>query len=237
MIIYPLNALANDQLYFRLAPLLLRQLNDPGITFGRFTGQVRASADRRAEESRLLDNDALREALGLRPSVSRLPRSWLLSRSEMLETPPHILITNYAMLEHLLLLPRNAPLFRNARLRFVVLDEIHTYAGAQAIEVAFLLRKLKVQLGLKPGDLQVVGTSASLNIEERGELTRFASDLFGEGFDASTDLISGHREIHPELRSGSAAVTLGAKRWQEVGEVVSVMQEGDNPTVEGWNEV
>ena len=55
----------------------------------------------------------------------------------MLETPPHILITNYAMLEHLLLLPRNAPLFHNARLRFLVLDEIHAYAGAQAIEVAW----------------------------------------------------------------------------------------------------
>ena len=203
VIIYPLNALANDQLYFRLAPLILRQLRDPGITFGRFTGQVRASADRRAEESRLLDNDALRNALGLASSVSQLPRSWLLSRGEMLETPPHILITNYAMLEHLLLLPRNAPLFDNARLRFLVLDEIHTYAGAQAIEVAFLLRKLKVQLGLETGSLQVVGTSASLNVDESQELARFASDLFGEAFDANTDLIAGVRKIHPDLRKGS----------------------------------
>ena len=235
VIIYPLNALANDQLYFRLAPLLLRQLKDPGITFGRFTGQVRASADRRAEESRLLDNEALRDALGLAPSVSRLPRSWLLSRSEMLETPPHILITNYAMLEHLLLLPRNAPLFHNARLRFLVLDEIHTYAGAQAIEVAFLLRKLKVQLGLEAGSLQVVGTSASLNVDDSRKLARFASDLFGEEFDASTDLISGVRKIHPDLRTGSAQIALGAEGWKAVGEVVSAMQTEEDPTVEDWN--
>ena len=235
VIIYPLNALANDQLYFRLAPLLLKELGDPGITFGRFTGQVRASADRRAEESRLLDNDALRNALGLASSVSRLPRSWLLSRGEMLETPPHILITNYAMLEHLLLLPRNAPLFDNARLRFLVLDEIHTYAGAQAIEVAFLLRKLKVQLGLETGSLQAVGTSASLNVDESQELARFASDLFGEAFDANADLIAGVRKIHPDLRKGSPRVPLGAERWKEVGEIVSVMHEED-PSVEEWNE-
>ena len=236
VIVYPLNALANDQLYFRLAPLLLRQLDDPGITFGRFTGQVRASAHRRDEESRLLDNDALREALGLAPTASRLPRSWLLSRSEMLETPPHILITNYAMLEHMLLLPRNAPLFCNARLRFLVLDEIHTYAGAQAIEVAFLLRKLKVHLNSEPGSLQVVGTSASLNIEDSRELARFASGLFGEEFDASTDLISGRREIHPDLRKGSAQISLGAEGWRATGEVVSAMQEEEDPTVHDWNE-
>ena len=235
VIIYPLNALANDQLYFRLAPLLLRQLKDPGITFGRFTGQVRASADRRTEESRLLDNDALRDAMGLAPSVSRLPRSWLLSRSEMLETPPHILITNYAMLEHMLLLPRNAPLFENARLRFLVLDEIHTYAGAQAIEVAFLLRKLKVQLGLEAGSLQVVGTSASLNVDDSRELARFASDLFGEEFDASTDLISGVRKTHPDLQTGSAQSSLGAEGWKAVGEVLSAVQAEEDPTVEDWN--
>ena len=235
VIIYPLNALANDQLYFRLAPLLLRQLKDPGITFGRFTGQIRATADRRAEESRLLDNEPLRDALGLAPSVSRLPRSWLLSRSEMLDTPPHILITNYAMLEHLLLLPRNAPLFHNARLRFLVLDEIHTYAGAQAIEVAFLLRKLKVRLGLEPGSLQVVGTSASLNVDDARELAGFASDLFGEEFDASTDLISGVRKLHPNLRTGSSQIALGAEGWKAVGEVVSAMQAEEDPTVEDWN--
>lgn len=53
--------------------------------------------------------------------------SWLLSREEMLQRPPHILITNYAMLEHVLLLPRNAPLLTGARLQTLVLDEIHSY--------------------------------------------------------------------------------------------------------------
>ena len=236
VIIYPLNALANDQLYFRLAPLLLRHLGDLGITFGRFTGQVKSNTVRSEEESRLLDNDALRDALGLDSSVTKLPNSWLLSRSEMLENPPHILITNYAMLEHLLLLPRNAPLFHNARLRFVVLDEIHTYTGAQAIEVAFLLRKLKVRLGLEAGTLQVVGTSASLNIDDSQDLARFASDLFGEKFDADRDLISGTRKIHSGLQTTVEEIRLGAEKWIEVGEVISVMQSEKAPTVVDWNE-
>lgn len=236
VIIYPLNALANDQLYFRLAPLLLRQLNDPGITFGRFTGQVKSSADRREEESRLLDNDALRNALGLDASISSLPSSWLLSRSEMLKTPPNILITNYAMLEHILLLPRNAPLFYNARLQFIVLDEIHTYAGAQAIEVAFLLRKLKVKLGVKANTLQVIGTSASLNVDDSQELAQFASDLFGEEFDASHDLITGVRKIHSELKANVEEIQLDAVKWIEVGKVISKMQSTETPSVEDWNE-
>ena len=159
MIVYPLNALANDQLYYRLAPLLLRELGDLGITFGRFTSAVGAASERPEIEDQLRGNDALMETLG---SPRAIPGSWLLSRREMLETPPHILITNYAMLEHLLLLPRNAPLLANARLQSLVLDELHTYTGAQAIEVAFLIRKLKNHLSIAQGELRCIGTSASL---------------------------------------------------------------------------
>ena len=239
VIVYPLNALANDQLYFRLAPMLLNQFGDPGITFGRFTGQVRSTASRREEEGRLLENHALRKALQLDHSATNLPQSWSLSRSEILESPPHILITNYAMLEHLLLLPRNAPLFNNARLQFLVLDEIHTYAGAQAIEVAFLLRKLKTRLGLEPGRLQAIGTSASLDPGNAAELAQFASDLFGEPFEVSSStLISGQRELHPSLRGGRAMHSADANTWNHLGELVAEVQgpEYENLTVEDWND-
>ncbi len=237
VIVYPLNALANDQLYFRLAPMLLDQFGDPGITFGRFTGQVRSTASRREEEDRLLENHALRAALQRDDSATSLPQSWSLSRSEMLEKPPHILITNYAMLEHLLLLPRNASLFNSARLQFLVLDEIHTYAGAQAIEVAFLLRKLKTRLGLEPGHLQAIGTSASLDPGNAAELAQFASDLFGEPFDASPSaLIFGKRELHPSLRSGRASLSANANTWIHLGEFIADLQGYENLTVEDWND-
>ncbi len=236
ILVYPLNALANDQLYFRIAPLLLRQLGDPGITFGRFTGQVRSSATREQEQDRLIRNDALMRVLDLEEGDS-IPESWRLSRSEMLRQPPHILITNYAMLEHLLLLPRNAPLFSGSRLRFLVLDEIHTYAGAQAIEVAFLIRKLKRRLGLEPGTIQAIGTSATLDPTRRTELARFASDLFGEPFD-SDDLITGRRQPHT-LLGQTPDKSVDPATWIAVGEIVARLraQEARAPSIRAWNEV
>ena len=236
ILVYPLNALANDQLYFRIAPLLLRQLGDPGITFGRFTGQVRSSASRADEQGRLNENDALMRALGLDRNAA-IPESWRLSRAEMLEQPPHILITNYAMLEHLLLLPRNAPLFARARLRVLVLDEIHTYTGAQAIEVAFLIRKLKTRLGLEPGQLQVIGTSASLDTERRDDLAQFASDLFGEPFGAgSDDVITGRRQPHALLREVQPDTSVDASTWIEVGKITAALRGHEDVPVHVWNE-
>ena len=177
LLIYPLNALANDQLYFRLAPLLLRDFKGTGITFGRFTSAIAANRKRDEVERELLQGDALAKALD---HPATIDACWQLTREEMLARPPHILITNYAMLEHLLLLPRNAPLFAERRLHTVVLDEIHSYAGAQAIEVAYLLRKLRNKLRLAH-PVQCIGTSASLGegADAEAKTKRFASDLFG----------------------------------------------------------
>ena len=119
LLVYPMNALANDQLYFRIAPLFGCYLKESGITFGRFTGQIRANAPSVTKKSAaLLNNDKLVSALG---TPTKIPRNWLLTREEMLLTPPDVLITNYAMLEHILLLPRNAPLFAGNYLEAIVL--------------------------------------------------------------------------------------------------------------------
>ena len=236
IVVYPLNALANDQLYFRIAPLLLRQLADPGITFGRFTGHVRSSASRAEEQDRLHQNEALMRALGLDRSAA-IPQSWMLSRAEMLERPPHILITNYAMLEHLLLLPRNAALFHRAQLQFLVLDEIHTYTGAQAIEVAFLIRKLKTRLGMEPGQLQAIGTSATLDTRRRDDLARFASDLFGEPFgSASSCVITGSRRPHALLRNMEPDTSVDIETWIKLGEITAELRTQEVPTTHAWNE-
>lgn len=235
ILVYPLNALANDQLYYRIAKLLLNELGDPGITFGRFTGQVRSDSTRAEEERRILDNPALVEALDLDRTV---PRSWLLSRNEMLETPPNILITNYAMLEHLLLLPRNAPLFDQADLNFLVLDEIHSYAGAQAVEVAFLIRKLKTRLGMQVGRLQCIGTSASLNENHRNEIVEFAENLFGEDFgDPKKALITGMRELHQALSSGGdSGHRYSAEEWSRINKVCGDFRASRDQSVGSWNE-
>lgn len=231
IIIYPLNALANDQLYFRLAPLLLRDMSDPGITFGRFTSAVSAQNTRDEVEDSIRSNEALMEVLQW---PRRVPENWRLTRKEMLDRPPHILITNYAMLEHLLLLPRNAPLFAGANLQTLVLDEIHTYAGAQAIEVAFLIRKLKNHLGIGSGHVGCIGTSASLGQDSKSqaEILRFASDLFGEEF---STVVTGNRQKHPALAAEGNDWSLSPAQWAKLGTHVVDQSNPADLDVPGWN--
>lgn len=236
ILIYPLNALANDQMQ-RIARLLFKDLADPGITLGRYTGQVRSGATRTEEERRIVETPSFQRDFG---AARKVPDNWLLSRAEMLEKPPHILVTNYAMLEHILLLPRNRGLLENAKLKWLVLDEIHTYAGAQAIEVAFLLRKLKTRLGLSKGQLKCVGTSASLDPDRKDELGRFAENLFGEDFPSGDRaVIVSNRQLHPALRSPGAVESTAAASWITLGNIVTELHEsGDvegGRATEVWN--
>ena len=127
LLLYPMNALANYQLR-RLRRLLACA---PQITFGRYTGDT---PERAAEGASLYES--------LNPGEPRLPND-LLSRQEMRANPPHLLLTNYAMLEYLLLRPADMELFEgkhSGHWRFVVLDEAHVYDGAKAEEVGMLLR-------------------------------------------------------------------------------------------------
>jgi len=233
LLVYPMNALANDQLYYRVAPLFARYLQEYGITFGRYTGQVKAGAKRDEEEARIWNNPKLMEALG---NPTSIPRNWMLTRDEMLADPPKVLITNYAMLEHMLLLPRNAGLFATNSLRFIVLDEIHTYHGAQATEVGFLLRKLKTRLGVEKG-IRVIGTSASLSDSETAddELKQFASDLLGEHVHR---VIRGKRITHTSLSTpASAPFSMTAFQWQALGSVIRgfLELERSEQTGDCWN--
>lgn len=233
LLVYPMNALANDQLYYRVAPLFARYLKDYGITFGRYTGQVKSTAKRDEEEARIWNNPKLMEALG---NPSSIPKNWLLTRDEMLADPPKVLITNYAMLEHMLLLPRNAGLFATNSLRFIVLDEIHTYHGAQATEVAFLLRKLKTRLGADKG-IRVFGTSASLSDSETAddELKKFASDLLGEPVNR---VIRGRRIPHGALSQPvSRTFSMTPGQWVTLGQVLHefLQLDREEQTLDCWN--
>lgn len=91
LLLYPMNALANDQLK-RLRKLLK---NCPDITFGSYTGETEQNESRAVERFKQMN-----------PKEDLLPNE-LLSRERMKESPPHILLTNYAMLEFLLLRPED----------------------------------------------------------------------------------------------------------------------------------
>lgn len=240
ILIYPLNALANDQMH-RIARLLFRELGDPGITLGRFTGQVSASAKRADEEARLISTPTFQADFD---EASKAPKNWLLSREEMLDHPPHILITNYAMLEHILLLPRNRHLLKDADIKWLVLDEIHTYTGAQAIEVGFLLRKLKARLGMDIGKIRCVGTSASLDPSRKDDLARFAERLFGEPFPSGeAAVITSRKIVHPALKNGQANLPVKADHWIKLLSTIATLREDNvfqeehgRDLIYSWNE-
>jgi ATP-dependent helicase YprA (DUF1998 family) len=114
----------------------------------------------------------------------------LYSRHEMQAEAPDLLVTNYSMLEYMLLRPVEAPIFeqtsewlgRDTRNSLcIVIDEAHMYRGAGGAEVALLLRRLQARLDPKPGQIRFILTSASLGsgpgAAER--IRAFAQDLTG----------------------------------------------------------
>ncbi|HWQ36643.1 MAG TPA: DEAD/DEAH box helicase [Blastocatellia bacterium] len=104
-------------------------------------------------------------------------------RKRIIQHPPDILLTNYVMLELILTRPAEQKIIEAARgLRFLVLDELHTYRGRQGADVALLVRRVRDRLQAQ--ELQCVGTSATIAgggsfDEQRAEVARVATQLFG----------------------------------------------------------
>ncbi|HNY81561.1 MAG TPA: DEAD/DEAH box helicase [Thermotogota bacterium] len=168
LLLYPMNALANDQL-LRLRSILKRI---PEVTFGIYTGETEQE-----------EKSALSRFVRLF-AHDPLPNE-LISRARMRGSPPHLLITNYAMLEYLLLRPDDCVFFDGEHARFwkfLILDEVHTYGGAKGIETALLLRRLAHRIGRSAQGqaLQYFGTSASLGYspDACSKLAQFAQNLF-----------------------------------------------------------
>ena len=184
LLIYPMNALANDQMK-RLRELLMFY---PKITFGVYNGDTEKTEDKAL--AKYIDLHAMEACEELkRPLCNEY-----LSRDKMNETPPHILCTNYAMLEHMMLRPENDKIFAGSDFKFVVLDEAHIYTGATGMETALLLRRLKARI--KSTDkTQFILTSATLGEEGKSEaeIINFAQNLCGEPFSAS-DIVYGRRD-------------------------------------------
>ena len=171
IIVYPMNALANSQ-YEDFA----RRFHGSGLRLALYTGDTPNSPE---------------EALAnLRKTTGRdAPYdSEVLSREEIQKSPPDILMTNYVMLELLLTRFDDRRLFPKedrGRLRFLVLDEIHTYSGKRGADVACLIRRLKKRTGASES-LRCIGTSATVR-SAKGEdadevIAGFAKELFSEEF-------------------------------------------------------
>lgn len=192
LILYPMNALANDQ-RDRLGEICkrLQDENSPfRFTFGQYIGETPED-----------ENDSWRHA---RDHIANRMPGELVLRSKMRTAPPHILLTNYSMLEYLLLRPDDSPLFDNGQAQwwtFLVLDEAHQYRGSRGIEMAMLLRRLKRRLreGGRSKPFRCIATSATLaeGDKDKPAIAEFASHLFGEEF-LEEDMILGDPEPIPE---------------------------------------
>lgn len=178
IILYPMNALASDQAR-RIAQTIA---GDP-----RLRGQVSAGL-----------------YIGGTGRVGAMTEDAVIdSRNVLKQSPPDILLTNYRMLDFLLLRPEDRTLWARNRpetLRYLVLDELHTYDGAQGSDVACLVRRLRERLAATDDAIAFVGTSATVGAQAHGDasapLREFASALFGVEFDETTIVGEDRAESH-----------------------------------------
>ena len=195
LIIYPMNALAHDQRE-RLG-YITNSLKDAqskfNFTFGQYIGATPKHK-----------SDSYRNA---QVRLEERKEGELIFREEMRENPPHILITNYSMLEYLLIRPNDSPLFDNGNAKFwkfIVLDEAHQYRGVQGMEIAMLVRRLKQRLrigGRGEESFRTIATSATIaNEEDKGAVAVFANTLFDEEF-KNQDIIFGKKRESKESES------------------------------------
>jgi len=190
LILYPMNALVNDQLD-RLRKILQHCQE---ITFGRYTGET--------PESKLSGLSQYKRIHG--NSAEPLPNERI-SREEMRLHPPHIFLTNYAMLEYLLLRPEDNVFFSGEHAKYwkyIVIDEAHIYSGAKGLEISMLLRRLKDQIvQSQEGRITCIATSATLGGESsKREVAKFAQQLFNEPF-TEESIVTAKRITYDELES------------------------------------
>lgn len=231
IVLYPMNALVNDQMS-RLRRILSlngspdwqrRNLNGNMIHFGMYTSLTQPTGSPRIQNRRqrfetYLENleeewDTLEPALRDTGNWPALDGAEMLCRWDMHAAPPDILVTNYSMLEYMLIRPIESPIFDKTRewleggddrTLTLVLDEAHTYTGAKGTEVAHLIRRLKERLGIgDSGKLRAIATSASIpNAPGAGDdLRRFTADLFGEPSNSFTLIHTGIADRPAEARS------------------------------------
>lgn len=181
IIIYPMNALANDQMK-RMRKLLK---NYPDITFGIYNGNTRHT-----------ETDAKRDYKTANGKNAEPYPNELISRERMQKTPPHILITNYSMLEYMMLRPKDDNVFSGAKLRYIILDEAHIYKGTTGIETAMLMRRLRARISTRD-TVQFILTSATLGGRDADlEITNFAKTLCEVDFDPS-DIVRSESALPP----------------------------------------
>ena len=248
LMLYPLNALIEDQLSrvrracdnARARQWFTGPFAGNHIWFGRYNAVAPVSGteqspNKRAElKSRLLEMDrnwgralasaAARGSDDILHYFQNSEGSEMWSRWDMQSHPPDILITNYSMLNIMLMRELESSIFdrtkawleadRNKHVFHLVVDELHTYRGTPGTEVGYLLRALLHRIGLDPESpqLRIIATSASM--ENDAQSRNYLEQFFGRDGE-SFEILSGRQRRFSAPPSGmapyaSAFVTLNA---------------------------
>lgn len=218
LILYPLNALAEDQMR-RLRRALSSDLaidylnnyaNGKRISFGRYTGITPIPGKETESRKNLLakEKDSLIRDWKSAKSQAKLTGNsdylydipnmevnvcaeyW--DRWTMQNTPPDILITNYSMLNIMLMRKHEQSIFDKTKewlqsnpnnIFHLVIDELHSYKGTSGTEVAYLIRLLLMRLGLTPESPQVQFLCSSASMKETERTKKFVTGFFGLNLD------------------------------------------------------
>lgn len=150
----------------------------------------------------------------------------------MLNNAPDILMTNYKMLDYLLVRPKDALLWQDNNsetLKYIAVDELHTFDGAQGTDLACLLRRLKRRLGIYDGYLCCVGTSATMGSKENNSnILNYAEEIFGEPFDKDA-IITEDRLSAQEFFAGAEVTEFTLPTVEQAIELEKLSEE-DEPS-------
>lgn len=190
LFLYPLNALINSQ---RERLSAWTRKFGTGIRYCLYNGNTPEAAAPLRAKQKVTPNE-------------------ILSRELMREEPAPILVTNGTMLEYMLVRQVDAPIVKTSRdeksLRWIVLDEAHTYVGSRAAELALQLRRVLSAFDVTPCDVRFVATSATIaDADGEAQLKRFLADISGVPLD-QIDVIGGQRNVPKLPRSRAVPVLL-----------------------------
>lgn len=148
----------------------------------------------------------------------------LITRFEMQNCPPDILITNYSMLEYMLMRQREANIWDSTKKwlqesddnkLLIVLDEAHMYRGSSGGEIALLLERLFSRLGITKGKVQFILTTASMPISEKQAINKFYEGLTGKDSSGCEFLFGEREDINDETEipiNVDALAAVGARQ-------------------------
>ena len=212
LFLYPLNALMEDQ-----KDRLSKYISNSGknLKFAVYNGNT-------------LENIEEAEVKNINPN--RNPNE-LIYRSEIRGSRPNILLTNPTMLEYILLRPSDQPILQNSQgaLKWIVIDETHTFTGAGAAELALLIRRILIAFGVTADQVRFATSSATIGDDDKNftKLKQFITDISGKN-PQDIEVVIGQRVMTDNQKINYATFTKQAILYSNrVAEIQNSLLQND----------